>query len=291
MLFHDDRLEPAQADRALGARLYKGLDWAVIADRQPKPRLFMSVRGGSTKVPHGHCDLFSFNVAVNGEKLIANEGNAEYLDTTFSARRYDLPDINAQYKNTIFINGVGVFYGAALESTGAFNRRNVSGVRMIGADAMGLSREEGAAAAFCGRLILMLKSSAFLVIDRVVTQHPARIESRLHTRAKVTAARHGAVLRGVKEKLKVAFAANVPALLAMSATAPTTPTVEPARMLRWCTRGLHTDMVLAALIVPGSGAAGVSVKRKNGILTIGVTSRKLNAELEITDKLELRRMK
>lgn len=291
MLFHDDRLEPAQAGKPLGARLYTGLDWAVIADRQPKPRLFMSVRGGTTKVPHGHCDLFSFNVAINGDKLIANEGNAEYLDTTFSSRRYELPDINAQYKNTMLINGVGVFYGAALDSTRAFNRRNVSGVRMIGGEAMGMSREEGSAASFCGRLILMLKSSAFLVIDRVVTPHPARIESRLHTHAKVTAARSSVVLHGVKESLKLAFAANVPALLAMSATAPTTPTVEPARMLRWCTRGLHTNMVLAALLVPGSGAARLSVHQENGVLTIGASAQDLDVELEVSEQLELRRMK
>ncbi len=286
-MFHEDRIEPAQVTRRGGAKLYRGLDWAVLSDRQPDPKLYMSLRGGTTKVSHGHCDLFSYNVAVNGEKLIGNEGNAEYLDTTFSPRRYELPDINAQYKNTMLINGVGVFYGAALESTRIFNRGLVSGVRMVGAEAMGLSRDSKQSAEFCGRLALMLGGKAFLVIDRVVTRHPARFESRLHTHAEVRELKSTARLHGAREKLKLAFAANVPALLAFATTAPTTPTVTPARMLRWCTAALHQDMLLATLIVPGSGAASVNVTRKGSLFAIGVKAPGLAMTLRITDAIEV----
>lgn len=287
LLFHDDRLDPGCQPKPRGAKLYKGLDWAVLSDQHPEPKLFMSIRGGTTKVPHGHCDLFSFNIVVNDEKLITNESNTEYLDTTFSPRRYDLPDINAQFKNTILINGLGIFHGASLDSTRIFNRPGVSGVRMDGTKAMGLPRGTEATTRFCGRLALLLKSKAFLIIDRVVTTHPARVETRLHTHAKVQRLPQGACLRGKREKLRLAYAANVPSLLALATTAPTTPTVEPAKVLRWCTRALHRNMVLITLAVPGTGPAGVSVKHADRLLTITVKARQLAMQLEVSEDLEV----
>lgn len=287
LLFHDDRLDAKCQPKPRGAKLYKGLDWAVLSDQHPEPKLFMSIRGGTTKVPHSHCDLFSFNIVVNDEKLITNEGNAEYLDTTFSPRRYDLPDINAQFKNTILINGVGIFHGAALDSTRIFNRPNVSGVRLEGSKTMGLSFGNKAAATFCGRLALLLKGKAFLIVDRVVTTHPARIETRLHTHAKVHRQLQSACLRGKREKLRLAFAANVPSLLALATTAPTTPTSEPAQVLRWCTRALYKNMVLVTLAVPGSGTAGVTVRQADGILTITVKARKFAMQVNVSDNLDV----
>jgi hypothetical protein len=123
---------------------------------------------------------------------------------------------------------------------------------------MGVSRG-GPAARFCGRLVAMLGRDAFLIVDRVQTQHPARIESRLHTYAEVRLLRRGAVLTGEKESLRVCYAANVPSLLARATTAPTRPTSPCATMLRWCTDRLHRDMVLVTLLTPGRGRARVVV--------------------------------
>lgn len=288
-LFHDDRLDADLRPQPCGVKRYGGLDWCVLADRLPDPRLYMSLRGGTTKVPHGHCDLLSFNIVVNGEKLIANIGNTEYLDTTFSSRRYDLPDINAQYKNTILINGVGIVYGSTLVSTDTFNRGAVSGVRLDATGTMGLTRSNGQPAEFCGRLVLMLRKKAFLILDRVVTTHPARIESRVHTFAAVKTGAQGAVLRGKHERLRLACAATVPGLLATATTAPTTPTVDPARMLRWCTRALHRDMTLAMLAVPGAGAAAVRLEQSRGVLTAIVTLGSSVMRIEVSEKLKFLR--
>lgn len=291
LLFHDDRPAPAPAPGGSGAKLYRGVDWVVLADRFSAPGLFMSLRGGTTGVPHSHCDLFSFNLAVNDEKLIAGEGNAEYLDTTFSPRRYDLPDINAQYKNTILVNGLGVPPGASLDSTRVFNRAGVSGARLAGSSAMGLSRDGEAAVKFCARLVLMLENRAFLVVDRVVTRHPARVESRLHTHARVRRLARGAHLSGRRESMRLAFAADVPGLLARATTAPTTPSAEPARMLRWCTRALHRDMVLAVLLVPGPGPAGLAVRRGEGGLVLDARFPGTAMEVALTGELRLRSLR
>ncbi len=290
LLFHEDRLETGFPPKPLGAKLYHGLDWAVLADQYPEPQLYMSVRGGNTNVPHGHCDLFSFNIVVNGEKMISNEGNAEYLDTTFSPRRYELPDINAQFKNTIFINGLGVAHGACLEPAGIFNRRGVSGIRLEGTEAMGLGRANHAAAPFCGRLFLLLDKKALLIIDRVATAYPARVESRLHTHAETRLQPRGARLRLKRQDLRLAFAADIPCILAQATTAPTTPTFEPARVLRWCARELNRDMLLAVLAVPGNAPAGVNVTRHAGKLIFSVKFRQHTVQIEATERLEFLRI-
>ncbi|MBA4388513.1 MAG: hypothetical protein C0404_11065 [Verrucomicrobia bacterium] len=285
LMFHDGRLLARARPGKAAAKLYRGLDWGILADRTNEPELYMSIRGGTTKVPHGHCDLFSFNVCVSGEKMIANEGNAEYLDSTFSPRRYDLPDINAQYKNSIMLNGAGVVHGSSLEPAVIFNRRGVSGIRLVGAETMGCDMDSKPAALFCGRLALLLLGRVFLVVDRVVTPHHGRIEARLHTHARVKTRPDGALLRGKRGALSLAFAGNVPCLLATATTAPTTPTAEPARVLRWCTRKLHTDMVLATLMVPGESAGGVDMERADGTIVLKVRCRQLSAQIRISDEL------
>src|SRR6185503_6503117 len=71
------------------AKLYPGLHWGVLADRWPEPGLYLSIRGGTTEVPHSHRDLLSFHLVAGGEKMIENIGVEEYLDSTFGARRFE----------------------------------------------------------------------------------------------------------------------------------------------------------------------------------------------------------
>ncbi len=269
LLLHDGRPALPRKPKRCGAKLYKGLDWGIIADHMPHPELYMSIRGGTTEVPHGHNDLLSCNVVVGSEKLIANVGNREYLDTTFSSRRYELPDINAQYKNTIMLNGVGIAHGAALQQTEVIKGTGWEGVRLVATEAMGYGRD-GPAAKFCGRAALLLDDAAFLIVDRVQTRHPARVESRLHSYAEVRTFKAGALLKGAKESLRISYAANVPPVLASASTAPTTPTAPPATMLRWCTEKLHKDMVLVTLLTPGRRRAKVGVEYVDTRIRISV---------------------
>src|SRR6185295_11464912 len=84
--------------------LMDGLEWGYVADRMPNPTIYASVRGGTTKVPHGHLDLLSFHCVVGDEALINNIGVDEYHDSTFGPRRYELYEMTAPSKNSVFIN-------------------------------------------------------------------------------------------------------------------------------------------------------------------------------------------
>ncbi|MBT7098442.1 hypothetical protein HN937_13775, partial [Candidatus Poribacteria bacterium] len=75
LAFHPGKAQPASASaNRPRAKLYRGLDWAKLTDRAAEPSLHMTVRGGTSQVPHGHRDLLSFHCVVGDERLIENVG-------------------------------------------------------------------------------------------------------------------------------------------------------------------------------------------------------------------------
>ncbi|MBE7466130.1 MAG: heparinase II/III family protein [Planctomycetes bacterium] len=282
LLLHPRRKLPASRTARPYLKLYRGMDWGLLADRWPSPAFAVAVRGGAIPAPHGHRDLLSFHAVVGDEPLIENIGVGEYLDTTFSSRRYELFETMPASKNTILINGVGVAEPSRVKTRPLDLGRDV-GLLLDARSCMGGMRD-GPSARFCARLFLLLEGKALLIVDRVVTPHPARIESRLHTYAKVTAGKNRARIAGRRHRLQAAFASNLPAGLFQARTAPTTPGPSAA-VLRWCTEKLHQSFVFATLLVPGSTPARVELDAsKTGIrlsLRAGAWSRKLRLSLNL----------
>lgn len=256
--------------KTYAAKLYRDLDWGYLADRMPDPRLYLAIRGGTTEVPHGHVDLLSFFCVVGDEALITNLGLHEYLDTTFSPRRYELFEASPASKNTLFINGVGPMRPATVKTT---LRRfpKVMAMRLDATQAMG-RMYDGHAAKFCARLFVLLGPQAALFIDRVVLTHPGRIESRLFTPAQVTAAKDQALLQGQRQNLRLACASTVPCALHTAHAALTTPTHRPT-MLRWCTDGLVDDAWFVTALLPGAATASLRADSDaRGRLTVQLRS-------------------
>jgi hypothetical protein len=257
---------PATRPRPV-ARCYKGLDWTILADRMPDPRLYLSIRGGTTEVPHGHRDLLSFHCVVDGSPMIVNLGPSEYLDSTFSNRRYELFEMSPPSKNTLLIDGVGIA-GNSTATTTMVTRPGLRGVRLDATTCMGDSPDAMRATA-CARLFLLLDGRAALIVDRMILSHAGRVEARFFTPANVAFTKTGATLRNGKTVLRAAFAANVPATLHRAASIPTTPQ-KPATMLRWCGDRQHQDFILATLLSPGSTAPRIEIKKGAGGLRIDV---------------------
>ncbi len=263
-------------------KLYRGMDWGILADRMPNPRLYLSVRGGTTEVPHSHRDLMSFNCVIGDEPLVANVNEGEYLDTTFSPRRFELFEMTPASKNTLLINGVGIA-GESTVRTQTVRLKGAEGIRIDGTRAFGQMRD-GRTARFCGRLFLMLSGRAFLIIDRVELPFTGRVESRLHTYGGVRLTKRGARIKGRKERLRVAYASDVPASLHAAVDAPTTPGRE-STMLRWCTDGLYTAVTMATLLSPGAGPARVTLNTTGSHIVAEVKSSTLSRRLTVSKRL------
>jgi hypothetical protein len=269
-------------------QLYKGISaWGWIADRPGKPGLYLSVRGGSTEVPHGHLDLLSYHCIVNDEQMISSLANTEYLDTTFSDRRFDIAEMNPPAKNTVLIGGVGIAKPATVASR-IVKFSGAAGIRLDARNAFRIVYQGKNCVRFVGRLFLMLGKEAILILDRVELKHPNRIETRLHSFAKVTSGKQGARLTGKRQRLRVLFAASAPCLFRTAVTAPTRPQDPSANVLRWATEDLQEQVTLATLLVPGAGRASIALAEKNGGIVAVVTMAGRHCTLRFSKRLRIR---
>ena len=280
------RVKPRKLMPFNGIRFYRGVEWGIMADKMPSPGIYLSFRGGTTKVPHSHRDLMSYHCIVGNETLITSPGPAEYLDSTFSPRREEIFEMTPQSKNPILINGVGITSGSALDLTEPVSLPWAVGVRFIATSAMGLTRQKGPAADFCGRVILMLRKKCFLVVDRVILPHVGRVESRIHTFARLAFRADRALIRGRKAQLQVVCAADVPAVLCKAATAPTSPAAPQATLIRWCTAKQQKEALLAMLLAPGDSPAGLALETNAGRIVARVRAHRFSWAADLARLLQ-----
>jgi hypothetical protein len=262
LVFHPRRKTTPPKPVAGGViKHYPDMDWFVLADKLPQPSIYLSIRGGTTDVPHAHRDLLSFHGVFGDEQLITNlgiNGGDEYLDTTFSGRRSELFETSPASKNTILINGVGIGVHVKVRSR-VITQPGLKAVRLEATEAMGTSRYNRPAATFCGRLFVMLDEAMFVIIDRVDLPTTGRVESRLHTLKPIKVEGDSVLIRGTKQKLRVTYAADVPAIVFTATTCPTTPRAG-ANVLRWCTNTRsHQHVTLVTVLSPGVKKLKVSV--------------------------------
>ncbi|KPK46704.1 MAG: hypothetical protein AMK72_09405 [Planctomycetes bacterium SM23_25] len=264
------------------AKVRKGLGWGLIADSMPEPRLYLSIRGGSTTHEHAHLDLLSFRVLVGKEWLIENGRNGPYLHpTAFSQHRFKINELNATYKNTLLINGVGPLPGSATDKEQAVRGQGCYGVRMDASSAMAVQD------CFCARLALMVDDSALVVIDRVQTPDNSRVEARMHSYHDVAFGRTGAMIRGETESLRVTYASLEPAGLFRATTIPATPTHPSATMMRWSPLSVHTETVLVTLLTPGRPKAAAAIARDGRNFLVTVTIKGVTREIRVRPSLML----
>lgn len=264
-------------------KLYPGLAWGVLADRLPESKLYLSVRGGTTTGPHNSADLLSYYCVVDAEPLISSLTNREYIDTTFSERRFELSEVRADTKNTILIGGVGIAHPAYSESS-VVTTDGRHGIRIDATQGYRISFD-GPSVLFAGRLFLWLADRHVLIVDRVELAHANRIETRLHSYARLEAQPAGALITGDKAALRVAFAASVPCRVATSLTTPTNPADPQASVLRWATVGLEASATLATLLAPGDAAASLLLSESGSRLTVRVSSAGGDFSVQLSSKL------
>jgi len=268
------------------AKVYQGLGWGMIADRMPDPSLYLSMRGGTTTEEHNHIDLLSFRVLVGSEWLIENGRSGRYLHPTFfDEHRSKINDINATYKNTIFINGVGPLPGTRTSSEEVVRGPGYYGLRMDASNAMVTDNS------FCARLALMLDDQALVIVDRVQTEGLSQVESRMHSYQEVEFGEQGALIRGNEASLRVTYASLEAAGLARATTAPVDPAQPSATMLRWSPRKLHTEALLVTLLTPGEPPATASVERDGGHFVVRLKVNGRGHELRLLPTLYLAEQK
>lgn len=254
------------------ARVYKGMDWAALADDEAFPSLRMAVRGGSSRVTgHGMLDLLSFRCRVNGELMITDQQDGGYMATTFSGRGHEVYGRSIASKSTLFVDGLGCDTNVACDTTEVVKGDDLLGIRVDGSHIFMPRWKE----LFIGRLCLLVGNAYWLVIDRVQgrsEQDRHWVESRFHTLAESRSGRNWVSLKSGRERMMMTFAALGKGVIRESRGMPSQPQVTPTTIYRWMGSAASHDHLQVAALNPGSRKLGLTLsKEKGGTYVIDVT--------------------
>lgn len=265
-------------------KLYPGIFWGYFADSMPRPSLYVSVRGGSSDGGHSMADLLSWHCLVNGEKMVSSFTNHEYIDTTFSKRRFELPEVRPDTKNTIIIGGVGMLHPSEVKTTVA-KIGGHHGFHMDATAAYAIIYHGNPVVFFVGRLFLFIESKYVLILDKILLKHTNRLETRLHTYANMKVQDSSATLESGKETANIVFASSVPNMVATSLVTPTNPAEKQLNVLRWATKSLHDDAVFATLLVPGLDQANIELTNSTEGISAKITINQKLYKIELNKEL------
>ena len=287
LCLHPGTQPEAPATEAPYLHHYKGQDWVAMADRLPSPTLYVTVRGGTTEVPHAHTDLTSLHAVIGDEHMLVSLGPSGYLDSTFSPRRWEIFEMGPASKNVLLVNGVGIVRPSEVKTRCTMTDHGPA-VRLDATDAMGPSRGKGEVVKRYHRLVMLLPDQGVLVVDRIVTHHAALFEQRFFTRAEATASAAGFRLKGTSQRARLSFAANE-AASTHSAQAPMTrPGPVVPTMMRWVSDLLHEDYVSAAFLSASDRKASVAIVRDGKDLRFDLQSAGGTLSIATSDSLVLR---
>jgi len=246
------------------ARIYDGMDWAILADDEVSPTLRMSVRGGETVVGgHSFVDLLNFRCRVNDQLMITDQADTGYLSTTFGDRGADIYSRSPASKSTLFVDGLSCAEGAQCDKTEIVKGRHVVGVRIDATSAIWRHMP----VKFIGRLFLFVENRYWLVVDHVLGRNAAKrlgIESRFHTYAKCKVGRDWVSLKSGREWMQMTFAALQPGILQESIGTPPLPAKELTRIFRWMGRARAEDNFHVAALNPGKEKLALDLSVETG---------------------------
>jgi len=272
------------------ARIYKGLDWGILADDNSFPSLRLAVRGGSSKVGgHGMIDLLSFRSRINGELMITDQQDGAYMPTTFTKRGSELYGRSIASKSTLFVDGLGCMADVTCDKTEVVKANDLVGIRIDGSHIF-LPRWKDV---FIGRLFLLVENNYWLIVDHVVgaTEVDGHwTEARFHTYAESQKDEQGVSLKSGDESMQMAFASLSKALLQESLGMPSQPQSKQTTIFRWMTRECVSDQMLVTGMIPGSKNLELYVqKEEKDSYLIKVTTPDGNVRnIRLTDKLHLK---
>lgn len=259
---------------------YPVMDWAVLADRFPQPKICATLRGGSSEAPHGHQDLSSFHLVAHGQPFIINIGCESYLDSTFGPRRWELFETIPASKNVLQLNGVGIQHPAEV-SLKPVSGPGITGYRIDMTAAMGQTRDGNAAKRYW-RGFFLVNGSLFLVIDIVHPRQVALMEQRFFTKAGFTAKEPGGRLQMDGQTLSCAFAASVPTRLVTTPAMTTFAKQDSPLALRHITAEQEAHALLATAFSATGKPLHCDVKEvSRGIWKLVVQEGKIRRHLTI----------
>lgn len=262
--------QPAGEPNLPANRLLSGIEWGYMSDAMPNPHTYMSIRGGTAKVPHGHPDLMAFWYQVDDEQFLINAWDGRYLDTTFSAYRTELYGCSPFSKNTILLNGIGV-RNDATSHTRAFEHEGLSVIKVDASDCFGQTQSYGATwLDHCARTFINLGDDRYLLIDQVRFTTEGQFEARFHTflPVEIEAERTLVSIQGEKARLRVRMACDQPLCIREGRSCPVLPARPADTIIQVQSERLVDGITLVTLLDTEHNDGVLTIDREGGRLTV-----------------------
>ena len=271
------------------ARVFKGMDWAALADDDAFPSLRMAVRGGSSAITgHGMIDLLSIRCRVKGELMISDQQDGGYMPTTFTRRGHELFGRSPASKSTLLVDGLGCNSNVVCKKTEVVKGKDLLGIRVDGSGIY-LPRWKDL---FTGRLVLMVENSYWLVIDRVEPKGPVDahwMESRFHTFAESKQGKNSVSFKSGKERMQMTFASMGKATIRQAFGMPSNPSVQESTIYRCMDIGAVNDNLHVIALNPGSKKLAIElIKEKGGFLIKVIKPGGRTRNIRVNSNLRLR---
>jgi len=103
MLFRPADAETTDAPDLKPLKVFNEIGWAAMADRWPKPGMYVAAKTGDLSANHSQRDMNSIQLQVDGEMLLTDLGHAPFGRNHLSEDREDFYDVQARAHNTIIV--------------------------------------------------------------------------------------------------------------------------------------------------------------------------------------------
>ena len=209
MIFRPDDADITQQPDLAAVKVFHEIGWAAMADRWPRPGLYVAVKTGDLSANHSQRDMNSIQLQVDGEMLLRDLGHAPYSREYLYDQREEFVEAQARGHNTLILaerdHRIDA-QGSILEAQSGPN------YRWVASDA---GEALGENVHFIRHSVMLLapgnQGTTLVVLDEVHSPMPQRIDLFWHTAGRVELAadgQHGSIA-GSQSELDFALAGNV----------------------------------------------------------------------------------
>ena len=182
MLFRPPELDVPPEPKLEPVKVFEQIGWGAVADRWPRPSLYLAAKAGDLSASHSHRDMNSIQLQVDGEMVLTNHGGAAGAREGPSEAGRDSAEAQAPCHNTITIGGRDHQLDA---QGGIVDRGNDPRCRWLVLDAGGACGED---VRFHRHAVMLLRDgagTAAVILDELKLAGVERVDLHWHTPGRV----------------------------------------------------------------------------------------------------------
>ncbi|MCD6304588.1 MAG: heparinase II/III family protein [Planctomycetes bacterium] len=216
MIFRPPNARTPRKVALKAVKVFRQVGWAAMADRWPRPAMYVAAKAGDLSAHHSQRDMNSIQLQVDGEMLLTDLGDAPFSREYLFDGRGGFYEAQARAHNTVIVaerdHEIDA-HGQIVESASA------AGFRYVACDAGGALGEN---TRFVRHVVMLVEPRdqlgwAVVVLDELYNAVPEKVETFWHTQGRISMDERGrsGVITGRKAEMCFALAATVPMRLAV----------------------------------------------------------------------------